>query len=170
MIAVEAARMRAPKITERAVRTQTEVIREEILGKLRKPYGGFPGRTCRPCCSATSPTPTTATATTPPSRHVTADDCADFFARHYGPGNAVLTVTGDVSTGHVLDVVTREFGPLPAAPAPERVSRWSRSRWVPGRASTSTRWPLPAFAVGHRVPDPAAGSGRTSRSRPWPPC
>ncbi|WP_066371484.1 M16 family metallopeptidase [Herbidospora mongoliensis] len=159
-IAVEAARMRAPKITERAVRAQTEVIREEILGKLRKPYGGFPWPHLSPVLFRDFANAHDGYGDHTALLDVTVDDCADFFTRHYGPGNAVLTITGDVGTDEVLDVVAQTFGQLPASPAPERVSRWEPE--PVGRVEgehVDPMAPLPAFAIGHRVPDPATGFG-----------
>jgi predicted Zn-dependent peptidase len=49
----------------------------------------------------------------------TLDDCRDFFATWYAPGNAVLSIVGDVDPDEALAVVERFFGPLPAgAPVP----------------------------------------------------
>ncbi|WP_062346711.1 M16 family metallopeptidase [Herbidospora yilanensis] len=160
VIAAEAGRMRAPKITERAIRTQTEVIREEILGKIRKPYGGFPWPRLSPVLFRDFANAHDGYGDHEALLGVTVDDCAGFFARHYGPGNAVLTVTGDVRTDRVLDVVSRTFGELPAAPVPERVSRWEPepAGLVEGE-HLDPMAPMPAFAIGHRVPDPAAGFG-----------
>ena len=45
------------------------------------------------------------------------DDVRGFFARHYHPGNASLTVAGDVNTADVLKQVERLFGEIPVGPA-----------------------------------------------------
>lgn len=42
------------------------------------------------------------------------DDVRNFFAKHYHPGNAILTVAGDVDTDAVKQLVTKWFGPIPA--------------------------------------------------------
>ncbi|MBC6457327.1 M16 family metallopeptidase [Actinomadura sp. HBU206391] len=44
----------------------------------------------------------------------TLDDCRDFFATWYAPGNAVLSIVGDVDPDETLAAVERFFGPLPA--------------------------------------------------------
>ena len=45
-------------------------------------------------------------------------DVRDFFTTHYGPGNAVLTLVGDVTAEDALARVRRYFDPVPATPAP----------------------------------------------------
>jgi predicted Zn-dependent peptidase len=44
----------------------------------------------------------------------TLDDCRDFFATWYAPGNAVLSIVGDVDPEETLAAVERYFGQLPA--------------------------------------------------------
>jgi predicted Zn-dependent peptidase len=47
----------------------------------------------------------------------TLDDCRDFFATWYAPGNAVLSIVGDVDPEETLALVERFFGHLPAGAA-----------------------------------------------------
>ncbi len=158
VLALEAARMRAPKITERAVRAQTSVVREEILGKTRKPYGGFPWPRLSPVLFRDAANAHDGYGDHESLRQVTLDDCEDFFERHYSPANAVVTVSGDVSAQAVLEVVARTFGRIPARPAPAPVSWWEPPAG-PREVSYRDRLaPLPALAAGHRVPDPASGA------------
>jgi zinc protease len=44
-------------------------------------------------------------------------DVSDFFAAHYTPNNAVLTIAGDLDPAAALALVERYFGPIPANPA-----------------------------------------------------
>jgi zinc protease len=51
----------------------------------------------------------------------TLEDVTDFFAAHYCPNNAVLTVAGDFEPDTALAMIARHFGPIPAnakVPAP----------------------------------------------------
>lgn len=50
---------------------------------------------------------------------VNVDDLKNFFLRWYGPNNAVVTVGGDVTTAHVVELVEKYFGPIPAGPPVE---------------------------------------------------
>ncbi|MEW9551191.1 M16 family metallopeptidase [Nonomuraea sp. NPDC050783] len=160
VIELEAARMRAPEITVRALRTQVSVIREEILGKTRGPYGGFPWPHLSPVLFRSFANAHDGYGDHEALRRVTVADCVDFFDRHYAPGNAVVTVTGDVEPEAVLAVAERAFGGIPPRPVPER-----RSYAEPEPAGQVTAGrrdplaPLPALALGYRVPDPALGPG-----------
>ncbi|MET8054786.1 pitrilysin family protein [Streptosporangium sp. NPDC005286] len=156
-IALEAGRMRAPKITERAIRAQTSVVREEVLGKIRKPYGGFPWPRLSPVLFHDFANAHDGYGDYAALQQVTLHDCVDFFDRHYSPANAVVTVVGDVEAGAVLEVIGRTFGEIPPRPAPALGSWWEPEPAGQLEAEyTDSLAPLPAFAVGHRVPDPAA--------------
>jgi predicted Zn-dependent peptidase len=47
-------------------------------------------------------------------------DVREFFFRHYHPGNAILTVVGDLDPAGTLGWIERYFGGIPAAPAGHR--------------------------------------------------
>ncbi|MFF3442455.1 M16 family metallopeptidase [Streptosporangium sp. NPDC002721] len=158
VLALEAGRMRAPKITERAVRAQTSVVREEILGKIRKPYGGFPWPRLSPVLFREAANAHDGYGDHESLRQVTVGDCEDFFERHYSPANAVVTVAGDVSAQAALEAVSRTFGKIPARPAPAPVSWWEPPAGPKEDLYRDRLAPLPALAVGHRVPDPASGA------------
>jgi predicted Zn-dependent peptidase len=53
---------------------------------------------------------------------LSAPDARAFFASHYGPGNAVVAIVGDVDVDDVLARVTASFGAIPARPAPAPVA------------------------------------------------
>ncbi|GAA1014396.1 peptidase M16 [Acrocarpospora pleiomorpha] len=157
VIELEAARMRAPKITERAIQAQTSVVREEVLGKIRKPYGGFPWPRLSPVLFHDFANTHDGYGDYASLQHVTLDDCLDFFDRHYSPANAVLTIAGDVEPGAVLEVVERSFGTIPARPATALGSWWEPEPAGQVEAEyIDPMAPLPAFALGHRVPDAGA--------------
>ncbi len=51
----------------------------------------------------------------------TLEDVREFFGRYYVPGNAVLTLAGDVRPDDAFERAERWFGTIPAGPAPPRV-------------------------------------------------
>ncbi len=56
-------------------------------------------------------------------RHVeeaTLDDVRAFYQRFYCPNNAILTVSGNVHTRHVLSLAKKWFGDIPAGKVPRR--------------------------------------------------
>ena len=53
---------------------------------------------------------------------LTAPVAREFFDRHYGPGNAVVAIVGDVDAADVWRRMTAAFGAIPARPTPPPVS------------------------------------------------
>ena len=155
---LEADRMRAPKITEENLRNQVDVVKEEIrLNVLNRPYGGFPWIPLPPILYQTFPNAHNGYGDFTELESASLDDCASFFDTFYAPGNAVLTVTGDFEVSYAQDLVQRHFGDVPARPVPVRPSfdeprptKELRGEQIDQHA------PLPALAVGYRLPDPVA--------------
>lgn len=152
----EADRMLCPQLTESALRNQVGVVAEEIKSNLRnRPYGGFP-RTGLPAVMFSHFA----------SAHdgygsfedldaATVADAEEFFNTYYAPGNAVLCVLGDFDPDDTAELIQRSFAEVPARAVPERPSF---EEPFPTTATTHSYVdplaPLPAFAVGWRVPNP----------------
>ena len=51
---------------------------------------------------------------------LTLEDALAFYARHYGPDNAILVVAGDVTPDEVERLARMHYGPIPAAVIAER--------------------------------------------------
>jgi predicted Zn-dependent peptidase len=49
---------------------------------------------------------------------LSAPEARDFFASHYGPGNSVVAIVGDVDVDDALKRVSDAFGAIPSRPAP----------------------------------------------------
>jgi zinc protease len=156
---IEADRMRAPRLTAENLRNQVDVVKEEIrLNVLNRPYGGFPWITLPPVLYDTFPNTHNGYGDFSELEAATLDDCAAFFDVYYAPGNAVLTLSGDFTVDAALELMQRHFGDVPARPVPLRPSFGEpppegerRHRY------TDLHAPLPALALGYRMPDPAAG-------------
>ncbi len=155
---LEADRMRAPRITKENLRNQVDVVKEEIrLNVLNRPYGGFPWITLPPVLYDTFPNAHNGYGDFTELEAATVDDCAAFFDAFYTPGNAVLTVAGDLDVEHTRELVSRHFGDVPARPVPSRPSfaepppDGERRQEQPDPLA-----PLPALAIGYRLPDPVS--------------
>jgi zinc protease len=59
-------------------------------------------------------------------RAASIDLVREFFQRYYHPGNASLSLAGDVDTDHALALAERYFGELPAGPPVARVDATGR--------------------------------------------
>ena len=156
---LEADRMRAPRITAENLRNQVDVVKEEIrLNVLNRPYGGFPWITLPPVLYDTFPNAHNGYGDFSELEAATVNDCAAFFDAYYAPGNAVITICGDFQVDAAVELVHRHFDDVPSRPVPVRPSfaepppDRERRQDVPDPLA-----PLPALAIGYRLPDPTAG-------------
>jgi predicted Zn-dependent peptidase len=154
---LEADRLRAPKLTTENLRNQVDVVKEEIrLNVLNRPYGGFPWILLPPVLYDTYPNAHNGYGDFTDLEQADLDDAAAFFDAYYAPGNAVLTVVGDLDPAEAAELVERHFGDIPARPVPQRPSFAEPEPTAERRdAVTDAHAPLPALALGHRLPDPA---------------
>ncbi|PKW14530.1 M16 family metallopeptidase [Saccharopolyspora spinosa] len=155
---LEADRMRAPKITEENLRNQVDVVKEEIrLNVLNRPYGGFPWILLPPVLYSTFANAHNGYGDFTDLEQATVDDCAAFFDTFYAPGNAVLTIVGDIEVEQTIDLVNKHFGDVPTrnvAPRPSFAEPFPAGE-LRGK-HTDPHAPLPAVALGHRLPDPVS--------------
>jgi len=156
-IFLEADRMRAPTISEENLRNQVDVVKEEIrLNVLNRPYGGFPWILLPPVLYETFANAHNGYGDFSDLEQATVQDCAAFFDSYYAPANAVLTVAGDFDVETAAEFVHRHFDDVPKRPAPKRPSF---AEPLPNAQRRGVHEdplaPLPALAVGYRLPDPA---------------
>ena len=156
---LEADRMRAPRITAENLRNQVDVVKEEIrLNVLNRPYGGFPWITLPPVLYDTFPNAHNGYGDFSELEAATVDDCAAFFDAYYAPGNAVITICGDFQVDAAIELVHRHFDDVPGRPVPVPPSF---AEPPPDRERRHDQpdplAPLPALAIGYRLPDPTAG-------------
>ncbi|HEU5110466.1 MAG TPA: pitrilysin family protein [Micromonosporaceae bacterium] len=153
---LEADRMRAPKLTDENLRNQIDVVKEEIrLNVLNRPYGGFPWILLPPVLYQTFPNAHNGYGDFTDLEQATLADCAAFFDTYYAPANAVLTVSGDFTIDRAKELVDKHFGDVTARPAPVRPSFVEPPPAGELRAThVDPHAPLPALAVGYRLPDP----------------
>ena len=153
---LEADRMRAPLLGEAELGNQVAVVKEEIRGTmLGNPYGRFPVRLSSVLYD-TFPNAHDGWGDFESLEKATLDDCAAFFDTYYCPGNAVLTIAGEVTIGQAEELVVRYFDDVPARDVP---ARQSFDEPVPTSArrgdESDPRVPLLAVAAGYRLPDPS---------------
>ena len=155
---LEADRMRAPTISEENLRNQVDVVKEEIrLNVMNRPYGGFPWILLPPVLYETFANAHNGYGDFTDLEQATVEDCAAFFDAYYAPGNAVLTVCGDFELSAATDLVATHFGDVPARPVPKRPSFHEPPPDGERRAEhVDPLAPLPAIAIGYRLPDPDA--------------
>jgi zinc protease len=155
---LEADRMRAPKLTQENLENQIAVVQEEIrVNVMNRPYGGFPWIRLPDVAYTTFPNAHNGYGAFEELQAASLTDAASFFDSYYAPGNAVLTVTGDVTVSGAIELIEKHFGPVPARTVPVRPDFGEP---VPtserAREEVDPLAPQPAIAVGYRVPDPVA--------------
>ncbi|MGH3518265.1 MAG: M16 family metallopeptidase [Haloechinothrix sp.] len=153
---LEADRMRAPKLTVENLANQIDVVMEEIrLNVLNRPYGGFPWILLPPVLYDTFPNAHNGYGDFVDLEQASLDDCAEFFDTYYAPANAVLTVAGDFAVERARELIDKHFGDVPVRQVPQRRS-FAEPRPAQEKRGTHSdpHAPLPALAVGYRMPDP----------------
>ena len=82
------------------------------------------------------------------------DDVREFFAAHYAPNNAVLTIAGDFEPGPALKMVEEHFGPIPANPAIPEAPSTAVDPIIGAevREELPDRVPLPRIYAAYRMP------------------
>ncbi len=154
---LEADRMRSVALTQDNLENQVAVVQNEIrVNVMNRPYGGFPWITLPPVMFETFPNAHNGYGDFVDLESATLQDAQQFFDRYYAPGNAVLTVAGDVDAAEVLRLAEQHFGDIPARAVPERPSFDEPAPAGERRDVVHDRIaPTPAVALGWRVPDPA---------------
>jgi len=154
---LEADRLRAPRLTEQNLRNQVDVVKEEIrLNVLNRPYGGFPWILLPPVLYQTFPNAHNGYGDFHELEQASLDDAAAFFDTYYAPGNALVTVAGSLDVDETMALVEKHFGDIPGRPTPQRPSFAEPAPSGERReVAADSQAPLPALAVGYRLPDPA---------------
>ncbi|MQY04194.1 M16 family metallopeptidase [Actinomadura macrotermitis] len=105
-------------LTQANLDNQRDVVKNERRQRYdNQPYGTAFERLCRLTFPAGHPYAHTPIGSMEDLDATTLEDCADFFGTWYAPGNAVLSIVGDVDPEAALAAVERYFGGLPAGPA-----------------------------------------------------
>ena len=80
-------------------------------------------------------------------------DVAAFFQTYYAPNNAIIAVTGDVTTAKVRELARKYFESIPAQPAPPAVDIAQASQNGERRlALEDSLARLPRLDISYRVP------------------
>ena len=154
---LEADRMRSVAVTQDNLDNQIAVVQNEIrVNVLNRPYGGFPWLLIPTVLFEDFANSHNGYGDFVDLESSTLEDARGFFDRYYAPGNAVLTVVGDVDPVQVLGGVEQHFGDIPARAVPVRPS--FAEPW-PTEQRRAVEYdalaPAPAVAMAWRIPDPA---------------
>ena len=154
---LEADRMRSVAVTQENLDNQIAVVQNEIrVNVLNRPYGGFPWLKVPPLLFGDFANSHNGYGDFVDLESSTVADARGFFDRYYAPGNAVLSVSGDVDAAQVFAWAEQHFGDIPAREVPARPSFSEPLPTEQRRAvDHDALAPAPAVAIAWRVPDPA---------------
>jgi zinc protease len=154
---LEADRMRSVALTQDNLDNQVAVVQNEIRVNVHnRPYGGFPWLSLPPVLFDSFANTHDGYGSFVDLESATLDDAQQFFDRYYAPGNAVLSVVGDVTTEQVREWVDRHFADIPAGMTPKRPSFSEKPIKGERRGVVHDRLaPAPALALAWRTTDSA---------------
>jgi len=170
----------APAITQEKLDNQRDVVKNEKRQRYdNQPYGDWDERLQAMVFPPEHPYHHTVIGSMADLDAATLEDVVEFFRTYYVPGNAVLTLAGDLVPERALEAVTRWFGDIPkGAPIPPLPGRPEIDARIGAtvRDRVRAKVPLPRALVACRVPtflDPefhavevagaVLGTGRASR-------
>jgi predicted Zn-dependent peptidase len=153
---LEADRMASPRLTDENLANQIAVVKEEIrVNVMNRPYGGFPWLELPGVMFDTYANAHNGYGSFVDLEDATIEDAAGFFDRYYAPVNAVLGVGGDFDPDEALALVEKQFARVKKRAKPKRPNFGEPVITTERRATTTDQHaPMPAVAIGYRVPDP----------------
>ncbi len=80
------------------------------------------------------------------------NDVRDFFKMYYAPNNATIAIVGDYDPKTIKGLVEKYFGPIPAGPAPEKVSIAVPTITKEIRVTTTDKITLPRLMMAWHSP------------------
>jgi predicted Zn-dependent peptidase len=151
---LEADRMKMLDFSEKNLRNQKDVVKEEIRVNVKnRPYGLFFWTDVAAAAFGRWENAHDGYGSFADLDAATAADAKTFFESFYGPNNAVLAIVGDVSAEEAFAKVEKYFGAIPARATPPKPdvdeSANSKERLV---EQTDPLANVPAVAVGWKLP------------------
>lgn len=112
---LESDRMLAPSLTEHTLEVQRSVVIEEFKQQcLNRPYGDMAHHLRRLLYGDSHPYAWPVIGKEPAHvATVSVEDAREWFYHHYGPDNAVLSVTGNISFDEVRNLAHKWFSSIP---------------------------------------------------------
>jgi zinc protease len=154
VIWLEADRMGSLNVDETNLKSEREVVKEELRVRVEnQPYGHLE-QDLRAAAFTVHGYHHTAIGSKEDLDKATLEDVRAFFNTYYKPNNATLMIVGDFKSAQALDWVKRYFegipasaGPIPRRNTPEPAQTEER---VVKKSYSNT--PLPAVVIGYKVP------------------
>lgn len=144
-----------PAITQEKLDNQRDVVKNERRTNIdNQPYGSMEERLQRLVYPAGHPYHHSTNGSMDDLESATLEDISRFFAAHYAPNNAVLTVAGDFDPSEAMEMIGRHFGPIPPNPQIPRPPEMTVPATLGGevREVVTDDVELPRVCLAYRIP------------------
>lgn len=151
---LESDRMLSLAFSDQSLEVQRNVVCEEFKQNyLNQPYGDVWLR-LRPLAYKEHPYRwATIGKELRPIEEATMEDVKAFFFKHYVPSNAIMVVTGDVTSDQVEALAEKWFADIPARPKPERKLPREPKQSEPRREVVHADVPVDSVYIAFHGPD-----------------
>ena len=150
---IEADRMASLRIEEATLNSEREVVKEERRMRIENQPFGRLSEIIYDNAYQVHPYKHPTIGYMADLENASVADVQQFFKTFYVPNNATLVLVGDFESAQALELVTKYFGPVPAAEHEIAVNIPEEPPWQGERRLTIEEdWPLPVVVVAHRIP------------------
>ena len=144
-----------PAMTQEKLDNQREVVKNERRWSVdNQPYGTWDEKLQELLFPETHPYHHSPIGSMADLDAASLADVTEFFAAHYAPNNAVLTIAGDFEPDVALALVEKRFGPIPANPSIPAAPPTAVDPLIGAevREIVPDRVPLPRVYAAYRMP------------------
>lgn len=150
---IEADRMASLRIEEATLNSEREVVKEERRMRIENQPFGRLSEIIYDNAYQVHPYKHPTIGYMADLERASVADVQQFFKTFYVPNNATLVLVGDFESAQALELVTKYFGPVPAAEHEIAVNIPEEPPWQGERRLTIQEdWPLPVVVIAHRIP------------------
>lgn len=154
MLWLEADRMKTLDFNPETLKNQQDVVKEEIRVNVKNsPYGGFMWIDINQLAFDKWENNHDGYGSFEDLERASLDDVRSFHRDFYGPGNAVLSIAGDVTPARAFALARKHFGSIPGRTVPPRGDFGEGLLEAPRRlVQPDALAQVPALAAGWRMP------------------
>jgi predicted Zn-dependent peptidase len=152
VVDLESDRMRSLRIDDDALAQEREVVKEERRLRTDNSIFGLMEEQLEALVFLSHPYRWPIIGWMEDIERISRADCEAFFRTYYAPSNAAVYAVGDLDPDTTLALIERQYGDIPAGPAPAPVPAGEPSQRGERRAAIRFPAQAPALLVGWRGP------------------
>jgi zinc protease len=152
VVDLESDRMRSLRIDDEALVQEREVVKEERRLRTENSIFGLMEEQLEALVFLSHPYRWPIIGWMADIERISRADCEAFFRTYYAPSNAAIYVVGDMDPDATLALLERQYGDIPAGPAPAPVAAGEPVQRGERRATIRFPAQAPALLIGWRAP------------------